>query len=78
MEQPPREGYNGEYEFVKEEFCAVAPVQSLFTFEDDKPRTSHVGNNETLFYQLGGELRDKSLSQLNDAASRRCIGHKQC
>ena len=60
MEQPPREGYNGEYEFVKEEFCAVAPVQSLFTFEDDKPRTSHVGNNETLFYQLGGELRDKS------------------
>jgi hypothetical protein len=62
----------------KEEICALAPVQSLFTFEDDKPRTSHVGNNETLFYQLGGELRDKSKSQLNDAASRRCIGHMQC
>ena len=46
--------------FEKEEICALAPVQSLFTFEDDKPRTSHVENNETLFYQLGGELRDTS------------------
>ena len=60
MEQPRREGCNAEYEFEKEEICALAPVQSLFTFEDDKPRTSHVENNETLFYQLGGELRDKS------------------
>ena len=78
MEQPPREGYNGEYEFVKEEFCAVAPVQSLFTFEDDTPRTSHEGNNETLFYELDGVLCDRNLSLLNDAASRRCIGQKQC
>ena len=60
MEQPPREGDNGEYEFEKEEICALAPVQSLCTFKDDKPRTSHAENNETLFYQLGGELRDKS------------------
>ena len=61
MEQPHKEGYDGEYEFVKEELCAVAPVQSLFTFEDATPGTSHVGNNETLFYQLGGVLCDRSL-----------------
>ena len=60
MEQTQKKGYNGKYAIVKEKLCAVAPVQSLFTFEDDKPRTSHVENNETLFYQLGGELRDKS------------------
>ena len=61
MEQTQREGYNGKYAVVKEELCAVAPVQSLFTFEDDTPRMSHMGNNEILFYQLDGVLRDMSL-----------------
>ena len=61
MEQAPRKGCNAEYEFEKEEICALAPVQSLFTFEDDTPRTSHVGSNKTLFYQLDGVLRDRSL-----------------
>ena len=60
MEQTQREGYNGKYVIVKEELCAVAPVQSLFTFEDDTPRTSHVGNNGTVVYLLDVALRDKS------------------
>ena len=61
MEQTQREGYNGKYLVVKEELCAVAPAQSLLTFEDDTPRMSHMGNNETLLYQLDGVLRDMSL-----------------
>ena len=36
-------------------------TQSLLTCEDDTPRMSHVGNNETLLYQLDGVLRDMSL-----------------
>ena len=61
MEQTQTGGYNGKYAIVKEELCAVAPAQSLLTFEDDTPRMSHVGNNETLLYQLDGVLRDMSL-----------------
>ena len=62
MEQTQTGGYNGKYTIVKdlEELCAVAPAQSLLTFEDDTPRMSHVGNNETLLYQLDGVLRDMS------------------
>jgi len=54
---------------VKEQLCAVAPAQSLFTFEDDTPGTSHVGNNETLFYQLDGVLRDRSFVTVDEALS---------
>jgi len=60
-EQTQTGSYNRKYVIVKEELYAVAPAQSLLTFEDDTPRMSHVGNNETLLYQLDGVLRDMSL-----------------